>query len=245
MEPKLFGQISISLLLGLLIGLQRQRTESTIGGIRTFPLIAAFGTVCGWLALDYGGWVIAGGLVAIAALLVVSNLMMTRAGNHDAGQTTEIAALLLFGVGAYVVVGELAVAVALGGVIAVLLHFKDPLHAFAARIGERDVTAIMQFVLIVGISLVGYVAHKLLGAKQGALLGGVVGGLVSSTATTVSFARRAPRGRDAGERRARGACHRDCIGCCLWPRHGRSDRHPTSQVVTEGRLAGARSRVLR
>jgi uncharacterized membrane protein YhiD involved in acid resistance len=50
MELKLFGEIGISLLLGLLIGLQRQRTESTIGGIRTFPLIAAFGTICGWLA---------------------------------------------------------------------------------------------------------------------------------------------------------------------------------------------------
>src|SRR5688572_20367398 len=197
MELKLFGQIGISLLLGLLIGLQRQRTESAIGGIRTFPLIAAFGTICGWLAGAYGGWVIAAGLLAIAALLVVSNLMMARGGNHDAGQTSEVAALLLFGIGAYAVMGEIAVAVALGGVIAVLLHFKDPLHAFAARIGERDVTAIMQFVLIslvvlsVGISLVGYVAHKLLGAKQGALLGGVVGGLVSSTATTVSFARRA------------------------------------------------------
>ena len=59
MEPKLFGQIGISLLLGLLIGLQRQRTESAIGGIRTFPLIAAFGTICGWLAGAYGGWVIA------------------------------------------------------------------------------------------------------------------------------------------------------------------------------------------
>ncbi len=106
MELKLFGQIGISLLLGLLIGLQRQRTESTIGGIRTFPLIAAFGTICGWLALEHGGWVIAAGLVALAALLVVSNFMMARAGNHDAGQTTEIAALLMFGVGAYVVVGE-------------------------------------------------------------------------------------------------------------------------------------------
>jgi len=148
MEPKLFSQIAISLLLGLLVGLQRQRSESTIGGIRTFPLIAAFGTVCGWLALDHGGWVIAGGLIAIAALLVVSNFMSARGGNHDPGQTSEIAALLMFGVGAYVVVGELAVAVVLGGVTAVLLHFKDPLHAFAARIGERDVTAIMQFVLI-------------------------------------------------------------------------------------------------
>ena len=222
MELKLFGQIGISLLLGLLIGLQRQRAESAIGGIRTFPLIAAFGTYAAGSRKNYGGWIIAAGLLAVAALLLVSNFMMARGGNADAGQTTEIAALLLFGVGAYLVVGELAVAVALGGVIAVLLHYKDPLHAFAKRIGEQDVTAIMQFVLIslvvlpvlpnrtfgpydtlnpfqiwlmvvliVGISLVGYVGYKLLGARQGALLGGVIGGLVSSTATTVSFARRA------------------------------------------------------
>jgi uncharacterized membrane protein (DUF4010 family) len=172
MELKPFSQIGISLLLGLLIGLQRQRTESTIGVFRTFPLIAAFGTICGWLALEHGGWVIAAGLVALAALLVVSNYMMVRAGNHDAGQTTEIAALLMFGVGAYGVVGEPAVAVALGGVIAVLLHFKDPVLPNRS-FGPNDV------------------AYKLLGARQGALLGGVVGGLVSSTATTVSFARRA------------------------------------------------------
>src|SRR5262245_7219717 len=148
MEAKLFGQIAISLLLGLLIGLQRQRAESAIGGIRTFPLIAAFGTVCGWMALEHGGWIVAAGLLAVAALLLVSNYMAARGGNADAGQTSEIAALLLYAIGAYLVTGTLAVAVALGGVIAVLLHFKDPLHAFASRIGEQDVTAIMQFVLI-------------------------------------------------------------------------------------------------
>lgn len=148
MEAKLFGQIAISLLLGLLIGLQRQRTGSSLGGIRTFPLIAAFGTVCGWMALEYGGWVFAAGLLSVAALLLVSNYMSARSGHTDAGQTSEIAALLLFGVGAYLVTGPLGVAVALGGVIAVLLHLKDPLHAFAARIGEQDVAAIMQFALI-------------------------------------------------------------------------------------------------
>lgn len=221
MDANPFVQLGISMLLGLLVGLQRQRTEASVGGIRTFPLIAAFGTLCGLLAIEHGGWVIAAGLIALAALLVVSNFMLAKGGDIDAGQTTEVAALLLYGIGAYVVFGALAVAVALGGAIAVLLHYKDMLHAFAARIGERDVTAIMQFVLItlvilpvlpnqaygpyavlnpfqvwlmvvliVGISLIGYVAYKFFGARDGAVLGGVIGGLVSSTATTVSFARR-------------------------------------------------------
>ncbi|GIX00457.1 MAG: hypothetical protein KatS3mg111_3789 [Pirellulaceae bacterium] len=44
-------------------------------------------------------------------------------------------------------------------------------------------------VLIVGISVVAYVAYRLLGTRVGAVLGGVFGGLISSTATTVSFAR--------------------------------------------------------
>ncbi|QDU80070.1 MgtC family protein [Polystyrenella longa] len=44
-------------------------------------------------------------------------------------------------------------------------------------------------VLIVGISMVAYVAYKLLGARVGSILGGIFGGLISSTATTVSYAR--------------------------------------------------------
>jgi uncharacterized membrane protein (DUF4010 family) len=45
-------------------------------------------------------------------------------------------------------------------------------------------------VLIVGISLCAYVAQRILGNKVGAILGGILGGLISSTATTVSYARR-------------------------------------------------------
>src|SRR6185436_15336835 len=45
-------------------------------------------------------------------------------------------------------------------------------------------------VLIVGLSLAGYVAYKLFGAGAGTVLAGVLGGLVSSTAATVSYSRR-------------------------------------------------------
>ncbi len=45
-------------------------------------------------------------------------------------------------------------------------------------------------VLITGIGLASYVAATWLGGKTGALAGGLLGGLISSTATTASYARR-------------------------------------------------------
>lgn len=44
--------------------------------------------------------------------------------------------------------------------------------------------------LIVGISMAGYVAFKVLGPRGGPAVAGVLGGLISSTAATVGFARR-------------------------------------------------------
>lgn len=52
----------------------------------------------------------------------------------------------------------------------------------------------LMVVLIVGISLGGYLAYRLLGSRAGTALGGLLGGLISSTATTVSYARRAGDG---------------------------------------------------
>jgi uncharacterized membrane protein (DUF4010 family) len=45
-------------------------------------------------------------------------------------------------------------------------------------------------ILVVGMSLGGYVMFKFVGSKAGTWLGGMLGGIVSSTATTVSYARR-------------------------------------------------------
>jgi uncharacterized membrane protein (DUF4010 family) len=214
-------QLAVSFGLGFLLGLERQRTEHSIAGIRTFPLICLFGTVCAAIATKFGGWIFGAGLLALAGLVIAANHAKLRSGKIDPGMTTEIAALLLYAVGGLIVLAGTALALVLGGVMALVLHYKDPLHRFAAAVGARDMRAIMHFVLlslvilpllpredygpwgvwnpfkiwlmvvlIVGISLAGYVAYKLLGARMGTLVSGVVGGLISSTAATVSFARR-------------------------------------------------------
>jgi uncharacterized membrane protein (DUF4010 family) len=222
---EVFVQLGIALGLGLLVGLQRERTRRDIAGFRTFPLATLLGSLCALLSGPYGGWVLAAGIVSLAGMVLVGNLAKMHSGDPQPGITTEVALLVMFGVGAIVVVGPPTVAIAVGGVTAALLYYKRELHGFAYRIGEEDFRAVIQFalltlvilpvlpnetygpydvlnpreiwlmvVLIVGISLAGYVGLKLLGPRVGILLGGMLGGVVSSTATTVSYARRSVTG---------------------------------------------------
>jgi uncharacterized membrane protein (DUF4010 family) len=226
MDTAVLGALSLALGLGLLIGLQRERAGSEFGGIRTFPMVALFGTACGWLAGLWGAFVLLAGFVALAAVAVLANL--ARRDEVSSGQTTEVAALLTFACGALLTTSYQSAALVVGGVTAVLLHLKQPMHAFAGRLTERDVQGVMRFaivslivlpllpdatygpydvlnpreiwwmvVLIVGIGLAGYVSYRLFGGGAGMLLAGVLGGLVSSTATTVAYARRVRESADA------------------------------------------------
>jgi uncharacterized membrane protein (DUF4010 family) len=220
--PSMFQQLGIALGLGLLVGLQRESAASPLAGVRTFPLVTVLGTVCGLLSQAFGGWILAAGIIALSAIIFIGKIIEMSKGHLDPGVTTEVALLLMFAVGAYLVVGDRAAAIAIGGGAAVLLHFKGELHGIVARLGANDLKAIMQFalislvilpvlpnrtygpfdvlnprniwwmvVLIVGINLGGYIAYKFLGQRAGITLGGVLGGLISSTATTVSYAKRA------------------------------------------------------
>lgn len=217
----IYLQLAIALGLGLLVGLQRERTNARLAGFRTFPLITLFGAVCAVLSENFGGWVVVAGLAGLAGLLVVGNLPVMRPKEGDPGLTSEVAMLVMFAVGGLLVIGQTALGIAIGGTVAVLLHLKPQMHSFASRVGERDFTAVMQFalislvvlpvlpnqsfgpylvlnpfkiwlmvVLIVGISLGGYIIYKWLGPRAGTLAAGILGGLISSTATTASYARR-------------------------------------------------------
>jgi uncharacterized membrane protein (DUF4010 family) len=217
----IFQHLGIGIGLGLLVGLQRESVASRLAGVRTFPLVTVFGSVCGLISQNQGGWVIAAGLVALAAIILMGKVVEFRDSPVDPGLTTEIALLLMYVVGAYLTLGYKEVAIALGGSVAVLLQFKGFLHGMVSKLGNDDLKAIMQLalislvilpvlpnhpfgyytvlnprqiwwmvVLIVGISLIGYVAYKFFGENAGVVLGGILGGIISSTATTLSYSKR-------------------------------------------------------
>ncbi|MAT14460.1 MAG: hypothetical protein CMJ46_04235 [Planctomyces sp.] len=220
MSWTVYQSIGISLALGLLVGLQRQYSNSDIAGIRTFALITLLGTVCAVVTEERSTWLTGAALLAVAIVLFVHNLAQVKLGDADMGMTTEVAALLMFGVG--VMVGEelTGPAIVTAGIAAVLLHWKKKLHGLVGHMTENDIRGVMHLtliglvilpvlpdetygpyevlnpysiwrmvVLIVGISMTAYVAQKVVGPRAGAVLGGILGGFISSTATTVSYAR--------------------------------------------------------
>lgn len=212
-DNRLLG-LGIAVGIGFLVGLQREWADDKPIGIRTFALISALGGLGALLLEAAGAWPLAAGFVGLALLLAAQ----THSSRIE-GSTTMVASLVVYLIGAAAVAGYWVHAVVLGGAVTLLLHWKEPLHAWVDRIGSREFEIIIRFVLItlvvlpvlpdhaygpyavfnpfeawlmvvliVAINLVGYIAFQLVGQVSGGWLAGAIGGLVSSTATTLSYA---------------------------------------------------------
>ena len=214
--------LAIALGFGLLIGMQREKTHNKLAGVRTFSLLSILGVFSGFLTRDLDNPFILPLIgLGVAGLLITGNILGKKnISDPDYGQTTEVAALLMYLLGAYLVLGDQIVGVIVGGLTAVLLYAKEKMHTLIDRLKDKDLSAIMVFVgislvilpvipnktygpfdvinpqniwlmvtLIVGISVVGYFIYKFLGRKVGIISNSILGGLISSTATTVSYSK--------------------------------------------------------
>jgi uncharacterized membrane protein (DUF4010 family) len=174
-------QFITSLAIGLLIGLERERNPSARAGLRTFALVAVFGTLTALLSTKLNSpWLLIAGLLAVAAMIVSSyinkqgteerrtpvsvlspftresdpiSLPDARIYEGDPGTTTVIALLLCYSLGAIVwyEMAKLAVMLAIG--ITALLYFKPELRGFSQKLMRRDLVAVLQFSVLTFIVL--------------------------------------------------------------------------------------------
>lgn len=123
----------ISLLIGLLIGIERERNikkRSWVGGIRTFILFSLLGTVVAKLDQIHIT-VIASTFVF--ALLVLSYFRASSREEHakvGVGITTELAAGIVYILG-YLTLSEPKLTIALGIIVLAVLFERDALHKFS------------------------------------------------------------------------------------------------------------------
>ncbi len=221
-EADVLQRLAIALLLGLLVGIQREHAASRLAGLRTVPLFTLLGSLCAWAdaRASFPGVCTAAGFAGLIGVVVVGKIHKLRRQPEETGSTTDAALLLMYAVGVAAMVGPITIAVIIGVTTAILLQFKGELHGLVRQLGDEDLRAIMQFalitgivlpvlpnenygpfgvwnpfeiwlmvVLIVGISLAGYITYKFFGDRAGVIVGGLLGGAISSTATTVSYAR--------------------------------------------------------
>lgn len=217
-------RFGLAFVIGILVGLQReyshqQADRGLFAGARTLALIALAGCASA-LITDLTGmsWIFVAAFVSVSGLIAISYFVTASRGNI--GLTSEIAAIIVFLIGALCYWGSLEIAAALGVSTAVLLSLKLGVRKFVGRITEQDVLATLKFavitaivlpllpnrpfgpapldvlnpqniwlmvVFISAISFVGYLLIKLVGSQRGVGLTGLLGGLVSSTAVTLSF----------------------------------------------------------
>ena len=214
----------LGFLIGLERERKREIRGSIFAGIRTFPLIALFGAIAGNLNEIAGPWPLVAAILAMAALVTMAYWRESM-GSKIGGTTGVAAFVALgLGVlaGAEQVVPALAGAVLATAVLSLRDELRslstavtrEDLFAvvqFAAvslvvlplvpdeSFGPWGVwnpqTIWLLVVLISGVSFVGYVLTKVIGARGGVGLSGLLGGLASSTAVTLSFSensRKAP-----------------------------------------------------
>ena len=141
-----------SLALGLLIGMERERSPAARAGLRTFALIALLGTLLAMLASRMGSpWILVAGLIGVSAIII--SAYVGDDDEADPGTTTQAALMLCFCLGAVVWYGYSTLAIMLAITTTVLLHFKPELQNISRNLTRADVASMLQFAVLTFIVL--------------------------------------------------------------------------------------------
>jgi uncharacterized membrane protein (DUF4010 family) len=155
---QLFYRFGVALLIGLLIGLERQFRKSDesqqyqFGGVRTFSLLALVGCAGAMLA-DIAGtpWGLVLPLAMAGGLLLIAYQGTVKGGGF--GMTTEVAAVLTIVIGALCYHGQLVLATALGVATFSLLSMKLQLHRISTGLTDTEIVSLAKFGLMTAIML--------------------------------------------------------------------------------------------
>ncbi len=208
-----------SLAIGLLIGLERERHPGAKAGLRTFALVALFGAASALLSEKTGSpALLIVGLLLVGAMIIAAYARDEKQPEPGTTTVIAVVMCYVLAAMVWLGFESLAVMLAivttsllyfkaeLRGITAKLerrdlisiLQFAVLTFIVLPLLPNRDYgpyAALNPYqiwtivVLISGVSLAGYIAMRVVGLRYGTPLLGVFGGLVSSTATTLVYAR--------------------------------------------------------
>ena len=217
---RLLVALLIGILVGLERERAEARKERPLfAGIRTFPLIALAGAIPMLLPSPVGAALLVTTSMGIGVVAVVSYIRSSGEGKIGATTEIAALATFLLGAlagfGELTVASSAGVAIAVLlaakpplerfskaltaeevsavlelAVITVIVLPLLPNRSYGPwnALNPREIWVVV--VMVSGLSFIGFVAMRVLGARRGMAVAGAVGGLVSSTAVTISMAER-------------------------------------------------------
>lgn len=221
----LIQQFLISLALGALIGLEREYAHyrgkgQSYAGIRTYPLIALFGSLSAYLGESISPWLLVVGMLLVGGMILIAYFTINERVHKYVGATSEVAGFITFFIGILVYHDQVLLATIITITMTIILYARSILHNFARKMEKKELADTLKFVVIafvilpflpdtwygphaifnpylvwlmvVFISGISFTGYIMLKwfGEKGIVLAGFLGGIASSTATTLSFAER-------------------------------------------------------
>jgi uncharacterized membrane protein (DUF4010 family) len=213
--------IAMAVFMGLAFeGVYKREQHTSPGGIRTFPMLAALGSML--FLLDTTSLLaFIAGLAAVAIWLYAHIQRVSATDNERPSLMIPTANLLAYTFGPVALTQPPWIVVAAAVTAVLLLEGRERLHRLVLQVAPDEVFTLGKFLILVGIvlplvpnhaiiawtplspfqvwlalvaistlSYASYLLQRYLPMKSGALLPAILGGIYSSTATTVTLARR-------------------------------------------------------
>lgn len=157
MEPLFIQNTILSIVLGFLIGLQREmhiiysQKDRDFGGTRTFAIISLLGFLSGWVnkIFPYAFVVF---VVMFSLMLIVAYVINSINTSHK-GTTTEFAAMAVFIIGAILNFSTPILAIFLTITIMFLLNLKEKIQDYEKYLTKQDFGATIFFLLMTFVIL--------------------------------------------------------------------------------------------
>ena len=156
-DPLFIQHSFLSLVLGFLIGLQREMHTiyahkiQDFGGARTFSMIALFGYLSAWFSSYFPYFfLIASGVMGT---LLIAAYIVNSIASPEKGATTEFSALVTFVIGSMLHFTLPIFPVFIAILVLFVLNLKDKIKEYEQALTKKDLSAAIMFMLMTFVIL--------------------------------------------------------------------------------------------
>ncbi len=156
-DPLFIQNSVLSLVLGFLIGLQREmhtiysHKTKDFGGARTFSMISLFAYLSAWVSAYFPYFFLVAS--ALMGLLLVAAYVINNVSASEKGSTTEFAALVTFVVGAMLYFTLPIFPVFIAILVLFVLNLKDKIQEYEQTLTKQDLSAAIVFMVMTFVIL--------------------------------------------------------------------------------------------